>query len=187
MAIIDTLHHNPHGVSLAQLPNHLNTRLNFALNLQELGFAKLKDLIISMRDRVKVSNSNHPVASLKRSRDQVLSLNSSEDMSNYAPYPPGYYPMNYYYPEMMNPQRVSFQNEGEYHCIPYPGPPYFNAQYQNYLSNYNSNGKLNVSFGSFYSQTERHNFKARNHSSELKNMSVGSVYIPQASSLYGSV
>lgn len=187
MAIIDTLLHNPEGVSLAQLPNHLKTRLNFTLNLHELGFAKLKDLILSMRDRVKVSNSNHPVASLLDSQDRIHSLNSSEDMSNYAPYPPGYYPAPYYYQDPMHSQRVSFQNEGDYNSIPYPGPPYYNAQYQNYLSNYTSNGKLNVSFGSFYSQTKRHNFKPRNHSSDIKNMSVGSVYIPQASSLYGSV
>ena len=187
MAIIDTLLKHPDGISLAQLPNHLKTRLNFSLNLAELGFAKLKDLILSMRDRVEVSNSNHPVATLAKPKGNTHSTNSSEDMSIYAPYPPGYYPMNYYYNEAMNPQRMSYQTEGDYQFIPYPGPPYFNAQYQNYLSNYNSNGKVNVSFGSFYSQTERHNFKLRNHSSDVKNLSVGSVYIPHASSLYGSV
>jgi len=187
MAIIDALLQNPDGVSLAQLPNHLKSRLNFGLNLAELGFAKLKDLILSMRDRVNVSNSTHPIATLVKVNHNSHSINSSEDMSNFAPYPPGYYPMNYYNSEAMNPQRMSFLNDSESHFIPYPGPPYFNAYYQNLLPNYNSNGKVNVSFGSFYSQTEKHNFKPRNHSSDLKNWSVGSVYIPHASSLYGSV
>jgi hypothetical protein len=108
MAIIDTLLNNPDGVSLAQLPNHLKTRLNFSLNLSELGFAKLKDLILSMRDRVTVSNSNHPVASLVKPKNHAHSANSSDDMSNYAPYPPGFHPMNYYYNEAMNPQKMSF-------------------------------------------------------------------------------
>lgn len=107
MAIIDTLLKNPDGVSLAQLPNHLKTRLNFNLNLAELGFAKLKDLILSMSDRVRVSNTNHPVATLVKGKNNVHSANSSEDMSNYAPYPPGYHPMNYFYNDAMNPQRMS--------------------------------------------------------------------------------
>lgn len=187
MAIIDTLLKNPEGVSLAQLPNHLKNRLNFTLNLAELGFAKLKDLVASMNDRVKVSNSNHPVATLLQAGTKGHSTTSSEDMNHYAPYPPGYYPMNYPINDAMNPQRMSYCNEMDSYYRPYPGPQYFYQQYQNYLSNYNSGGRCNVSFGSFYSQTERHNFKARNHSSDVNNMSSGSIYVPHASSLYGSI
>ena len=182
MAIIDTLLKNPEGISLAQLPNHFKTRLNFTVNLNDLGFAKLKDLITSMRDRVMISNNNHPVATLIRPNKINHSANSSEDIPSFTPYPPGYYPMSYN--KAYNPQRMSSHNDMEY-LEPYSDSQYYNAQYQNYMSNYNSNG--NVSFGSFYSQTERHNFKARNHSSDVKNYSSGSAYVPHASSLYGSV
>jgi hypothetical protein len=51
-------------MSLAQLPMHLGKKLPFKLDLNEIGFPKLKDLIISMSDRIKLElrGTNHPFA-----------------------------------------------------------------------------------------------------------------------------
>lgn len=38
------------GVSLAQLPQYLKRKLNYDLNLSRLGYPKLKDLILVMKD-----------------------------------------------------------------------------------------------------------------------------------------
>jgi hypothetical protein len=53
-------------MSLAQLPQNLNKKLLFSLDLNELGFPKLKDLILSMSDQIKLDlkGLNHPFAYL---------------------------------------------------------------------------------------------------------------------------
>lgn len=48
--LIETLNQYKTGVSLAQLPQHLKRKLNFELNLNNLGYPKFKDLILSMND-----------------------------------------------------------------------------------------------------------------------------------------
>lgn len=62
--IIEILTENPLGLSLAQLPLHLKYRLTFSLDLNELGFVKLKELLNTMSDQVKVElrGHNHPFA-----------------------------------------------------------------------------------------------------------------------------
>lgn len=64
--IIDILTENSLGLSLAQLPLHLKYRLSFPLDLNELGFVKLKDLLNTMSDQIKVElrGHNHPFAIL---------------------------------------------------------------------------------------------------------------------------
>lgn len=44
-AVIEVLSESRSGLSLAQMPLHLKRRLNFPLDLNELGFVKLKDLL----------------------------------------------------------------------------------------------------------------------------------------------
>jgi len=64
--IIEILTENPLGLSLAQLPLHLRYRLTFPLDLNELGFVKLKELLNTMSDQIKVElrGHNHPFAIL---------------------------------------------------------------------------------------------------------------------------
>lgn len=68
-ALIEILSENKQGMSLAQLPLYLRRKLTFSLDLNELGFPKLKDLILSMQDRIKLElrGHNHPFAYLIRS------------------------------------------------------------------------------------------------------------------------
>lgn len=47
-AILEVLRENESGISLAQLPLYLKPKLTFPLDLAELGFAKLKDLILAI-------------------------------------------------------------------------------------------------------------------------------------------
>jgi hypothetical protein len=67
-AILQVLSENPMGVSLAQLPQHLKYKLQFALDLNELGFVKLKELLVTMQDQIKIElrGHNHPFAKLVR-------------------------------------------------------------------------------------------------------------------------
>jgi hypothetical protein len=53
-ALIEVLGENRDGISLAQLPIYLKKKINFTMNLSELGFAKLKDLVLSMSDKVSL-------------------------------------------------------------------------------------------------------------------------------------
>jgi hypothetical protein len=72
-------------MSLAQLPLYLRRKLTFSLDLNELGFPKLKDLILSMQDRIKLElrGHNHPFAYLikqgtrgpNKSNNMVSSVN----------------------------------------------------------------------------------------------------------------
>jgi len=51
------------------LPQNLKKKLVFPLDLNELGFPKLKDLILSMSDdiRLELKGTNHPFAYLLNS------------------------------------------------------------------------------------------------------------------------
>lgn len=48
--IIEIMSEHKNGVSLAQLPQYLKRKLNHDLNLARLGYPKLKDLILVMKD-----------------------------------------------------------------------------------------------------------------------------------------
>jgi OST-HTH/LOTUS domain len=65
-ALVEILHESHQGMSLAQLPLYLRRKLAFTLDLNELGFPKLKDLILSMPDVIKLElrGHNHPFAAL---------------------------------------------------------------------------------------------------------------------------
>ena len=65
-ALIEILAESKTGMSLAQLPLYMRRKLPFQLDLNELGFPKLKDLILSMSDRIKLElrGHNHPFAYL---------------------------------------------------------------------------------------------------------------------------
>lgn len=64
--IIEILTENPAGLSLAQLPLHIKYKLPFPLDLNELGFVKLKELLSTMSGQVKIElrGHNHPFARL---------------------------------------------------------------------------------------------------------------------------
>jgi len=73
--LIEVLAESRGGISLAQLPQHLKRHLPFNLDLNELGFAKLKDLILSMPTQVKIElrGANHPFATLITKHQHSLS------------------------------------------------------------------------------------------------------------------
>jgi len=62
---------NPEGISLAQLPKFIQEKINFQLNIPELGFAKLKDLLAAMEDvlQVKFQSTNKARAFLKKEKN----------------------------------------------------------------------------------------------------------------------
>ena len=66
-ALIEVLAENPNGLSLAQIPQYLRRKLSFSFNLQDMGFPKLKNLLNTMTDDIKIelSGTNHSYASLK--------------------------------------------------------------------------------------------------------------------------
>ena len=80
-ALLETLAENKNGISLAQLPQHLKKKLPFPLDLNELGFPKLKDLVSSMADQIKVEliSPNHPFAYLIRQNRQFHQTVQSDD------------------------------------------------------------------------------------------------------------
>jgi hypothetical protein len=62
----------------------LRRKLPFTLDLNELGFPKLKDLILSMSDKIKLElrGHNHPFAYLLKSGRYVHSASNSDDFQN---------------------------------------------------------------------------------------------------------
>ena len=81
-ALIEILAESKAGMSLAQLPLYLRKKLPFVLDLNELGFPKLKDLILSMSDRIKLElrGHNHPFAYLIKRNPPAHSQANSEDL-----------------------------------------------------------------------------------------------------------
>ena len=61
--IIEVLRENREGMSLAQLPLYVKRKLMFPLNITELGFAKLKDLLLTLPEiEIEQRGNNHPFA-----------------------------------------------------------------------------------------------------------------------------
>ena len=56
----------------------MKRKLNFQLNLNDLGFPKFKDLLLSMPDQIKIElkGQNHPFASLVNQNDKKCSQSS---------------------------------------------------------------------------------------------------------------
>ena len=77
-AVIKILTENPAGLSLAQLPLYLRYKLPFPLDLNELGFLKLKELLATMTDQVKVEirGHNYPFAKLIHKQSAELQVRS---------------------------------------------------------------------------------------------------------------
>jgi len=174
-ALIEILIANKDGVSLAQLPNHLKNKLKFQYVLSEFGFSKLKDLILSMSDRIKIENRghNHPFAVLINPEPYIRSANSSEDFSNV----PSYYKAAYSH----------YGNDYDYykHNMQYAMPPsptpYYPHMMPGYMQKTEGTLRRNESASSFQSSGQNKNWD------NLNAMGNDSVYVPQATSLYGSV
>jgi len=65
--LIDILKENPDGLSLAQVPVCIKKRIPFNFDLNELGFPKLKDLILSIEEiSLEHKGENCPKARLKK-------------------------------------------------------------------------------------------------------------------------
>ena len=76
-AIGEILRECKEGMSLAQLPLYIKRKLSFPLDLAELGFAKLKDLLLIMPEvEIELRGTNHPFAILKNQRKR----NKEEDI-----------------------------------------------------------------------------------------------------------
>lgn len=79
-AVLSILIKTPQGISLAQLPLYLKRALKFPLNIAELGFAKLKDLLLTFpRVAVELRGTNHPFAVLKDPKTEEQDYNPSPD------------------------------------------------------------------------------------------------------------
>ncbi|OMJ71694.1 hypothetical protein SteCoe_30024 [Stentor coeruleus] len=75
--IIEILKDSKDGMSLAQLPLYIRRKLNFSLDISELGFAKLKDLLLTMPEvEIELRGTNHPFAvyksKFKRNKEEGL-------------------------------------------------------------------------------------------------------------------
>jgi len=84
-ALIEILAESKQGMSLAQIPLHLKKKnLPFTLDLNELGFPKLKDLILSMSDQIRLElmGHNHPIAYLLKSNRYVHQKGNSNDQES---------------------------------------------------------------------------------------------------------
>ena len=87
-AIIEILAEQKTGMSLAQLPQYLKKKLPFTLEWNELGFPKLKDLLKTMHDQIKVElrDVNHPFAYLvHKNRNNAGSQNQQQISSIMKP------------------------------------------------------------------------------------------------------
>jgi len=72
---------NSQGISLAQLPLYLKRALKFPLNIAEMGYAKLKDLLLTFpRVAVELRGTNHPFAVLKDSKADDMNSHPSPDV-----------------------------------------------------------------------------------------------------------
>jgi len=74
LAVVEVLKENRGGISLAQLPLYLKRKLSFHLDLQELGFSKLKDLLLTIPNvEIVLKGTNHPFAIWKPSKKKTIS------------------------------------------------------------------------------------------------------------------
>ena len=83
-ALLEILAESKSGMSLAQLPQNLKKKLVFPLDLNELGFPKLKELILSMNDQIKIElkGTNHPFAYLLKTSNYEKGRDKSLDQQN---------------------------------------------------------------------------------------------------------
>jgi len=178
--LISILIANPEGVSLAQLPAFIKKRLPFNYSLPELGFAKLKDLILSMGDQIRIDNksNNHPYAILINPKAYHKGLSHSEDFHPMPNQFPGYSHYGRQSSDMSIPQRMMHGSRdydmynrkcnNSYSMTPknyYPVFPSF--QQHNEL-------RRDESSSSFQS-ADKYNLNGND-----------SIYVPQATSLYGT-
>lgn len=184
-ALIDVLLMIPEGISLAQLPNHLKNKLPFPLVVSELGFNKLKDLILSMGDNIKIEHRghNHPFAVLQNPEAYHRS-GRSEEYVNYSQGFSGYY--HYPHPSQeVGPPKTMYR-PNEYEAYNYnTSHPVMATNYYPMYPNYQqphpgqqAELRRNESSSSFQSMEKCGFTKTANNDS---------FYIPQANSLYGSV
>lgn len=81
-SLIEILGESKNGISLAQLPQNLNKKLPFRLDLNELGYTKLKDLISDMQEAIKLEliGHNHPMAYLVTRGKYIHQHHKSDDI-----------------------------------------------------------------------------------------------------------
>ena len=71
--IIEILKESKEGLSLAQLPLFIKRKLNCSVHLGELGFAKLKDLLLTMQEvEIEIRGNNHPFAVFKSTKERKM-------------------------------------------------------------------------------------------------------------------
>ena len=71
--IIEILKENKEGLSLAQLPLFIKRKINCSVNLAELRFAKLKDLLLAMQEvDIEIRGNNHPFAVFKSKKVKMM-------------------------------------------------------------------------------------------------------------------
>ena len=92
--ILDVLAETRSGVSLAQLPLLVKNKLPFPLDLNEFGFVKLKELLVSMSDRVKLElrGHNQPFARLIQSASSRGKLSAIHSADFSSPQSKGHIP-----------------------------------------------------------------------------------------------
>jgi len=88
-ALLEILMENSTGIALAQIPFQLKRKLKMSVDFQELGYAKLKDFLASMKNLItfEASNSNHIIVKLKNPvtmRSYPSSKNTSMRKDNSA-------------------------------------------------------------------------------------------------------
>lgn len=178
-ALIEILLVNQDGVSLAQLPNHLKKKLPFNLVLSELGFSKLKDLILSMNDKIKIENRghNHPFAVLIDPQPYHRPASSTEEFYSYSPHYGGYPVFSPHSSDMGHQKMMMYPNEYDYKYNA-PHPVMATNYYPMYPNYQQPELRRDESASSFQSLTEKLNFNKGGSDS---------FYVPQAASLYGSV
>jgi OST-HTH Associated domain/OST-HTH/LOTUS domain len=114
--IAEILRDSREGMSLAQLPLYIRRKLSFSLDLAELGFAKLKDLLLTMPEvEIELRGANHPFAvyksKRKRNREEEIKKILTEILSENTQGLPG--------PKLeilLNSKLGYFVNWAEYKC-----------------------------------------------------------------------
>jgi hypothetical protein len=82
-SIIELLSESRNGISLAQLPLHLKRSLTFSVDLTELGFAKLKDLLQTIPEvTIELRGTNHPFAVLAEGAKTLDSRSQENTFTN---------------------------------------------------------------------------------------------------------
>jgi len=157
-----------------------NKKLPFGYSLPELGFAKLKDLILSMSDKIRIDNksNNHPFAILINPELYRRSLSDSEEFNPMPNKFPGFSTFG------RQSSDIGIQNKMMHGSQDYDIYNKYNQNFPMNPTNYypvypnypQQESRRNESSSSFQSIPENPNANRNNDST----------YIPQANSLYGS-